>query len=108
MKALVLFILLISSNTFGQVVGGTIVTEGRDLLTESDFRVEGTVNGFAIYELAVNSEGQVTSAKFIEGNIKSTPTKMAIRNYVMNFEFEGATYYPKFQHCRVKITTYRP
>ncbi len=108
MKALVLFSLLISSSSFGQVLSGTIVTEGRKLLTESDFKVEGTVNGFAIYELAVNSEGEVTDAKFIEGNIKSTPTKIAIRNYVIDFEFEGATYYPKFQHCRVKITTYKP
>ncbi len=88
-----------------QILGGTLVDEGRKLLTETDFSVEGTVSGYAVFELAVDRNGKVTAMTLEETDIASTPTKYIIRNYLTGFEFEGATNFPKYQHIRIKITS---
>ena len=78
------------------------------MLTETTFIQEGTVNGWAIYELAVDREGNVTSANFIDANFNRTSAKVQLRSYLMKFKFEPGTYYPKFHHVRVKITLVKP
>lgn len=102
----VLILLFLSLSTFGysQIISGTLVSEGRKLLSEATYVHPGTMEGWAIYELAVDNLGNVTSVKLIESTLKSTPKKYELRNYLTSFKFTGGTHYPKFQHVRVKLT----
>lgn len=87
-----------------QILDGTLVLEGRKLLTENfTYTYPGTVTGWAIFELAVDAMGNVTSIRLDETNLKSTPSKYELRNKLNQLKFEGATYYPKFQHVRIKL-----
>ena len=104
MRKLLFLFLLISTSSFGQLISGTLVDEGRKVLNSPPFIIEGIANGYAKYELAVNREGKVTSARLVDSNLKSTPARYEITNYVKKFTFQGATYYPKFQHVIVKVT----
>ena len=81
-----------------------LVDEGRSIIGNPEYTITGFSDGFAKYELAVNREGVVTSARLIESSLKSTPAKYEIRNHVVKFKFEKGTYYPKFHHVVVKIT----
>jgi hypothetical protein len=100
--------LLVSVFSFGQLLEGDLIDEGRKLISKQHFILEGTKDGWASYELAVNRKGEVTSARLVDTNLKSTPSKMQIRDYVMEFAFEPGTYYPKFHHVTVKITLLKP
>ncbi len=104
MRKLLFLFILISSSSFGQLISGTLVEEGRKVLNNPAFIIEGMANGYAKYELAVNREGKVTSARLVETNLKSTPATFTIKNYVKTFTFQPGTYYPKFHHVVVKIT----
>ena len=108
MKALLFFFLLIGFNSFSQLVGGTLVDEGRKLSGTESFIQEGTVNGWAVYDLAVDREGNVTSAVLKESNLTRTSAKFQIRNYMMTMKFEPGTHFPKFHHVDVKITLVKP
>ena len=108
MYKLILFFLLFSSTSFGQITGGAILDDGRKLVTEASFVQEGTVNGWAIYDLSVDMEGNVTSSKLVETNLKRTSAKMQIRNYASTLKFEKGTHYPKFHHVTIKITLVKP
>ncbi len=104
MRKLLFLFLLLSSTSFGQLISGTLMDEGRKVLSDPPFIIEGMTDGYAKYELAVNREGKVTSAKLVETNLKSTPATYTIKNYVKTFTFQPGTYYPKFHHVVVKIT----
>ena len=78
------------------------------MITETNFIQEGTINGWAIYELAVDREGNVTSVNLIEANFNRTSATVQLRNYLKKFKFEAGTYYPKFHHVRIKITLVKP
>lgn len=108
MRILVMFCLLLSSSVYGQVLSGDLKDEGRKLLTPTNFIIEGRINGFAKYELAVDREGKVTSARLIETDIKSTPSQVDLRNYLVKLKFEKGTHYPQFHHAVVKFTVVKP
>ncbi|MDG1147818.1 MAG: hypothetical protein P8N52_05880 [Crocinitomicaceae bacterium] len=97
--------LFFSSISFGQVLSGDIVDEGRQVISDIPFVVEGMVAGYCIYELSVGRTGEVVSARLVDTNVKSTPAKYELRNYAFKFKFSPGTYYPKFHHARVKITS---
>ena len=99
---------MLTSCAYGQILSGDLKDEGRKLVTETNFIVEGRVNGYAKYELAVNREGKVTGAKLLETDIKSTPSMVDLRNYVVTLKFEKGTYYPQFHHAVVKFTVVKP
>ena len=99
-----LFIIFFSS-CFSQILEGDIVNDDRKMISNHSFIVEGPYNGFCIYEISVNRKGIVTSANLVETNIKSTPAKYEIRNYLTTMKFEVGTYYPKFHHALVKLTS---
>ncbi len=105
MRLLVLVSCLFSFAANGQIISGELKDEGRKLVSTANFIVEGTANGYAKYEVAVNREGEVTSVRLIETDIKSTPTKMKLRDYAMKLVFEKGTYYPKFHHAVVRLTS---
>ena len=82
--------------------------DGRKLITEAFFVQEGSVNGWAICDLSVDIEGNVTSSSIIESNLKRTSAKMQIRNYVNTLKFEKGTHFPKFHRVTLKITLVKP
>jgi hypothetical protein len=49
--------------------------------------------------------GEVTSVKHLDeqGGLISTPAKLIAVKELYNLKFDGATYYPKFQHVKVKV-----
>lgn len=105
MKNVVLaFFCCIGMFSTAQLLEGEIVEEGRGLKTKIDFVQEGNTNGWAKYELAVDRTGKVTSVRLIETTIKSTVSKMKLKNYLMKSEFEAGTHYPKFHHVVIKMT----
>ncbi len=104
MRNLFILFLLVSSSSFGQLISGTLTNDGRKVLNQPSFVIKGMANGYAKYELAVDRNGKVTSAKLIDTNLKSTPAKYTIKNYVKTFTFQPGTYYPKFHHVVVKVT----
>ncbi len=93
-------------NGNAQLISGSLVEEGRKLLTTTDYSFKDINSGVLIYELSVNRIGKVTSAKIVESGstIKSTPTRVKVRNHLMGFIFQEGTYYPEFHHVKIKIT----
>ncbi len=89
-----------------QLISGSLIDEGRKMTSKFDFKVLGKYSGFQIFELSVNSLGDVTSVKHLEdqGGLVSTPAKLTAVKELYNLKFEGATSFPKFQHVKVKIT----
>lgn len=104
MRAFLILSLLISNFTFGQLISGSLVDEGRKILNKPAYIVEGMANGWIKLELAVDRTGKVTSVRQVETNLKSTPARFEVKNYVKKFKFQPGTYYPKFHHVIVKIT----
>ena len=106
MKTIALsFFLIMSYCSFGQLIGGKLLDDGRKLISSETFQITDNNVGTIVYELAVNNKGIVTSAKLIpEGTtIISTPTRIKARNYVAKLKFEEGTYYPEFHFVRVKV-----
>lgn len=104
-KTLFTFFFLFSiSMTYGQIFSGAVKDEGRKLLTQTDFKYSGRVNGFATFELAVDREGNVTSTRLLETNIKSTPAMFELKQEIMKLKFEKGTYYPAHHHAEVRFT----
>ncbi len=108
MKLITFVFLLLASSSNAQLISGTLVEEGRKAITDIQFVQQGTANGFIVYELAVDREGNVTGIELVESTINSTPTKVKVRNYLKTVKFEKGTHYPAFHHVRVKITMVVP
>jgi hypothetical protein len=108
MRIILSVFFLVSFTSFSQLLSGTLMDEGRKLISEIKYVQEGNVDGWVIYELAVNREGNVTGLTIIESTIKSTPAKVDVRNYLAGMKFEKGTHYPQFHHVRVKITVVKP
>lgn len=101
---LILLLLFTAQISNAQLLDGTLVDENRKLISEEDFEMTARKDGWMIFELAVDREGNVTSATFDEGSIISTPMKIEVREELMKLKFEPGNYYPKFHHVRVKMT----
>mgnify|MGYP007025784491 CR=1 FL=1 len=105
MKSLFLvFFLTLWSSANAQLIEGAIVNDGRQILGEPAYIVEGMKDGWAKFELAVDINGNVTGISMLESNLKSTPATTIIRNHVKKFKFEPGTYFPKHHQVVVKIT----
>jgi len=104
MKYLIIFIFFLSNLSYGQIISGEIVDEGRKVLNKPAFVIEGMTNGYAKYELSVDREGNVTSARKVKSDIRMAPAHYEIKNYLNKFQFEKGTYFPKFHYVIVKIT----
>ena len=107
---ILLFTLFLSLNSFGQLISGTLVDEGRKLVTVTDFKVTDINEGVMFFTLAVNRKGIVTSATYESAGttITSTPTRIAVRKYLMGLKFEEGMYYPEFHHVKVKVNVVKP
>lgn len=100
-----LLALLVSLNLSAQV-SGKIQEDNRSLLTTTDFTVKSNLSGVMYFNIAVNIEGEVTTATLVreKSTIKSTPNMIKAKNLVMKLRFEKGTYYPKFHQGEVKLT----
>tara|TARA_R110002072_G_scaffold302097_2_gene483824 strand:- start:3864 stop:4196 length:333 start_codon:yes stop_codon:yes gene_type:complete len=98
------FFLILSNLSFGQLISGNLLDEGRKLLDKPAFIIEGIADGWIKIELAVDRTGKVTSARQVDSNLKSTPARFEAKKHVRTFKFQPGTYYPKFHHVIVKIT----
>jgi len=107
---LVLLALAVPVLSFGQLLDGDLIDEGRKMISTSDFILYDVNEGVLYYELAVDRTGKVTSASLLsEGStITATPTRMKARNYLVTLNFEAATHYPAFHHVRVRVTFKTP
>ena len=92
---------------FSQLIDGSIVTDKRALISTIGFKLIDNNEGVLFYELSVDRTGKVTSATLVkEGTtVISTPTKIKVRNHLMQFKFEAGTHYPEFHKVKVKVTT---
>lgn len=110
MKYLLALLLLGSFSSFGQMLSGDLKDSGRKMVSESTFIMESHTSGFVAYELTVDNQGNVTSARLVgdKTTVKSTPAKMKARDHAMKFKFEAGNHYPKFQTVIVKITLVKP
>ena len=93
-----------------QMLDGSLLDEGRKLVTKTDFVIYDANEGVLFYTLAVDRKGKVTSATLLgEGTtVTFTPTRMKARNYLVTLQFEEGTHYPQFHHVRVKVTVKAP
>ncbi len=98
------FFLMLTASANAQLMEGKIIDDGRQILGEPTYIVEGMKNGWARYDLSVDIKGKVTGVRLVESTLKSTPATTIIRNHVKKFIFEPGTYYPKYHHVIVKIT----
>jgi hypothetical protein len=105
-----IFLLLFLSITYtsaAQIIGGTLVDDGRKMISTSDFAVTDSLYaGTVVMSLAVNRKGEVTSGKVIsEGTtITSTPVRIKVRNAAVKLKFEESIYFPEFHYVTVKFT----
>lgn len=112
MKTLFLLLFLgVTCTSTAQITGGTLVDDGRKMISTSNFTVTDSLyTGTVVMSLAVNRKGEVTSGKYIaEGStITSTPVRIKVRNYAMKLKFEESIYFPEFHYVTVKFTVKKP
>jgi hypothetical protein len=112
MKTLFLLLFLsITCTSAAQIVGGTLVDDGRKLISQPNFTIVDSVySGTVVMSLAVNRKGEVTSGKAISDGttIQSTPVRINVRNVAMKLKFEESIYYPEFHYVTVKFTVKKP
>jgi hypothetical protein len=97
-------------SSFAQLMDGSLLDEGRKMISKSDFTIYDSNAGVLYYTLAVDRKGKVTSATLLADGttVTFTPTRMKARNYLMLLQFEEGTHYPQFHHVRVKVTVKEP
>lgn len=106
MKALFFVLFFYPLLSFGQLISGTAVSEGRKLITKTDFKLKSTMEGVIYYEVAINRKGKITSTTFKPTNstVKSTPLKIEAVNFLKGLEFDANDLYPEFHHALIAIS----
>ncbi|MDX1447096.1 hypothetical protein [Lishizhenia sp.] len=87
-------------------VSGDLKTDNRSLLTSTNFKLKGKSAGVMYFNIAVDSEGAVSSVVLdrSKSTIKSTPSMIQAKNTILKYKFEKGTHYPKYHQGVVKIT----
>lgn len=106
MRILLILSLIISSTAYGQV-SGDIKNAGRKMETVTNFIMAARWDGYAKYDISVNAKGEITSAKLIETDLKSTPALYELKKHVLTLKFAPGTWWPKYHHGVVKMTMSR-
>jgi len=107
MKKLVsLLFILLSTLSFGQL-SGDLVTDGRKVTTAISYQMQMTTVGKIVFDIAVNTEGKVTSCVYnkTESTIRSTRYIYEAKNRIlMDLKFEAGNGFPTFHQGRIIIT----
>lgn len=100
-----IFMLLSTSSVHSQILSGQIVDDNRQMISTTNFTIESNYNGYVVYEIAVNPEGEVTSSRMIEekSTVLSTPANMEVKSYLKSIVFEKGNHFPKYHHAIVKV-----
>ncbi|SFT53512.1 hypothetical protein SAMN05216474_1146 [Lishizhenia tianjinensis] len=87
-------------------VSGDLKNDNRNLLTATDFKLKGKTQGVMYFNIAVDSEGKVSSVVLdrTKSTIKSTPSMIQAKNTILGYQFQKGTHYPKYHQGVVKIT----
>jgi hypothetical protein len=103
-------LMILPSLSFGQMLSGPLMDEGRKLLTSATFTIEDSREGVIFFNVAVDRTGKVASAKVdTEGTtVVSTPARIVATNYLKALKFEPGTYFPEFHNVRIKVTLKAP
>ena len=108
--SIILFALFFSITAYCQLTGD-IVKDGRKLITKNGYALQGKVDARIVFAIAVNSKGEITSAKVLgdESSTKDVQAQINARHYVMtSFKFEPGTWFPKFHQGKIAITLVKP
>lgn len=108
--SILFFALLYTVISYGQL-SGDIVKDDRKLMTKNGYALQGTINARIVFAIAVNSKGEITSAKVLgdESTTKNVQAQIDARSYVMNsFKFEEGTWFPKHHQGKIAITLVKP
>ena len=99
------FLLLTTFSVHGQILSGAIVDDNRKMISNTTFVLESNYSGYVVYEIAVNSIGEVTSSRFIDekSTVFSTPSNMEVKNFLKTIVFEKGNHFPKYHHAMVKV-----
>lgn len=106
MKTLFLFVILITGNFAKCQVYGEIFMDKRPIVKDIDYTFYYSREGTIVFNIAVNTDGDVTSCELNQEKttIFSTPMKMKARNRVMQeLKFEKGNQYPTFHRGFVQI-----
>lgn len=98
--------MLLSFFSYGQI-SGDIVKDGRKLIDEGSYTMEGSATGTITFRISVNEHGVISSATVInkESTVKSTPIAIKARNYIVaHFKFEPGTWFPKYHQGILTLT----
>lgn len=101
--------MLISSSVNAQLVSGDLLDEKRPLITETNFKIADQSEGVVYLQIAVDRNGDVTSAQVVTKGttVNSTPSRIKAVNFAKQLEFQDGTYYPKFHHALIRIELYK-
>lgn len=111
MKIIFTIILFLAWTSFSfSQLSGDLKKHDRTMISEHSFVLEGNNNGRLVFNIAVNAEGEVTSAKLdsSESTVRSTPSRVKAQKYVSEFLFEPGTHFPEFHQGKVIITMVKP
>lgn len=99
---------LIMLSTFGfSQLSGDIVKDSRKVTTAISYQLPMTTVGKIVFDIAVNTEGKVTSCVYnkTESTIRSTRYIYEAKNRIlMNLKFEAGNGFPTFHQGRIIIT----
>lgn len=100
-----LLLIAVSSNSFSQVYG-EIFMDKRPIVKDIDYTLYYQKEGVLVFNIAVNTDGDVTSCELNseKTTITSTPMKMKAKNRIMQeLKFEKGNGYPTFHRGYVQI-----
>lgn len=106
MKPLFLFIFLLTSGLGFAQLSGDIVVQGRQIITDISYEQEMSQEGILVFDIAVNTEGKVTSCEWnkVESTVSSTRSAYEAKNRIlMQLTFEKGNGFPTFQRGQVTI-----
>lgn len=88
------------------MLSGPLMDEGRKMITTTNFILDDAREGVIIFNVSVDRNGKVSSAKVDPGEttVVSTPARIAATNFVKTFQFQAGTYYPEFHQVKIKVT----
>lgn len=107
-KLIIICFIFFVSGTFAQL-SGDLLRDGRKLLVGDSFMMQGNHNGKLVFDIAVNSVGEITAVKFIpsKSTVSSTPARIKAQQYFADWKFEKGTAFPKFHQGTITITMVR-
>lgn len=101
---LIFFLSFLAPQAHAQLSWEGVAADGRDVIPETVFEIEGASEGWTKFSIAVDRNGNVTSAQLEETNLKSSIDKLEAKKHALKIKLIAGTHYPKFHNAVVRIT----